>query len=133
MVPSDPESAPLIYILDDDPAIGVAISFVLRSFGWRAKNFIRTADYLEGMRESMPQCVLMDLHLSERAGPHPPDLMRMLRGRAPVIAITGDADDAPAANEARQAGAVDVLTKPIQPDELKMAIESALLGVPPAD
>ncbi|MDR3417382.1 MAG: response regulator [Nevskia sp.] len=120
------DTAPRIFVVDDDPAQRQCFCLQLRVLGYAYQGFADGMAYLETLRRSRPDCVLMDLHLDGMGCPQIMAAARAMGMDAPVIAITGDVFDSPDAMRARAAGVVEVLTKPVRKSELHSAIERHL-------
>src|SRR5205814_2082497 len=77
-----------------------------------------------------PQAVLLDLRMPILDGFEVLRRYRAEGGTAPVIALSA-MDEKEAVGKAMRLGASDYLVKPIEPDELKQAIERCGLSRPP--
>jgi FixJ family two-component response regulator len=119
-------TAPLIFVVDDDPALRHSTCLLLRVLGWRAQSFAGGEEYLTALRDTVPDCVLMDLHLDGMNCPEILDASRAMGVHVPVIAITGLAPDSADADIARAAGVVAVLSKPFGEAALRAAVEPCL-------
>jgi FixJ family two-component response regulator len=121
------EAAEAVYVIDDDASIRVALTRLLGSAGYRVHAYSSAGEYL--LRQRTPAgvvaCLILDLRLP---GPSGLELQEALAGsehHLPIIFLTGRGDIASSVS-AMKAGAVDFLTKPVEPEVLLEAVERAL-------
>jgi len=116
---------PIVYLIDDDEAVRVAVKDLLESVGLRAETFASGREFLKAPRAEAPSCLVLDVRLPGVSGL---DFQRELTAanvEIPVIFITGHGD-IPMTVQAMKAGAVDFLTKPFRDQELLDAIHKAV-------
>ena len=115
---------PVVYVVDDDISVRESLELLIATEGWQAETFESAANFLALSPAAVPSCLLLDLALPGLSGL---DLQRQLAGRVgmPIIFISGHGDVA-ASVQAMKAGALDFLTKPLQPEVLLTAIRRAL-------
>ena len=116
---------PIVYLIDDDEAVRVAVKDLLESVGLRAEAFASGREFLKAPRAEVPSCLVLDVRLPRVSGL---DFQRELTAAnvsIPVIFITGHGD-IPMTVQAMKAGAVDFLTKPFRDQELLDAIHKAV-------
>ena len=53
----------MIYLVEDDNSIRELVVYTLQSTGFEARGFACGADFWEGMKEDMPELVLLDIML----------------------------------------------------------------------
>jgi FixJ family two-component response regulator len=115
----------VVYVVDDDDAVRVALKDLLESVGLRVETFPSGQDFLKARHADIPSCLILDVRLPGTSGL---DFQREL-GNAnfemPIIFITGHGD-IPMTVQAMKAGAVDFLTKPFRDQELLDAIHKAV-------
>ncbi|MFN3724954.1 MAG: PAS domain-containing protein [Allosphingosinicella sp.] len=114
----------VIHIVDDDPQVRAATSFLLAGQGYATQVYADGEEFLAQARLA-GGCILLDLHMNGRSGL---DLLEELPRRGvslPVIMISGRGELRHAV-QAMKLGAVDFLQKPYQEGELIAAIERAL-------
>lgn len=114
----------VIHIVDDDPQVRAATSFLLSGQGYATQVYADGDEFLAQARLG-GGCILLDLHMNGRSGL---DLLEELPRRGvtlPVIMISGRGEMRHAV-QAMKMGAVDFLQKPYQESELIAAIERAL-------
>jgi RNA polymerase sigma factor (sigma-70 family) len=115
----------VVYVVDDDQAVRVALSDLLESVGLNVETFPSGEAFLKAQRADIPSCLILDVRLPGTSGL---DFQREL-GTAnveiPIIFITGHGD-IPMTVQAMKAGAVDFLTKPFRDQELLDAIHKAV-------
>ncbi len=122
-----PTAGPLVYVVDDDPAIRAMIREVLEDDGRIVEDYGDCESFLANYRPGREACLLIDAYLPTMSGL---DLLRQLKaeGRSlPSLMITGRSD-VPMAVEAMKAGAADFLEKPVDRNDLIAGIERALDG-----
>ena len=116
---------PIIFIVDDDASLRIAMSELLEASGFRTHGYETTGDFLLNPPADEPGCVLLDVRLP---GPSGLDLQAGLQRHGinlPVIFLTGYADVSTSVR-AMKAGAVDFLEKPVTRETLLEAIRRAL-------
>jgi len=113
-----------ILIVDDEPLVRRALIRLFKG-DYEVEACETGREALERLREGGSDAVLVDVRLPDMDGL---DLLRMLRARWPeteVIIITGYGS-VPQAVEALKAGAYDYVTKPFDPDEMRIRVRNAI-------
>lgn len=113
-----------VRIIDDDPDHNKAMEFLLTCKGWKVKKYLSAADFLTEDRTSLPDCMVLDVHMPELTGL---ELQRVMKEREitlPIIFLTGYGDIDMAVNSILE-GAVDFLQKPVNPERLLQSVEKA--------
>jgi FixJ family two-component response regulator len=124
-VNSSPGDAALVFVVDDEGAVRVGLSSLIRSVGLRVETFSSAAEFLRQKAPDGPSCLVLDVRLPGLSGM---DLQRELiksHRHLPIIFITGHGD-IPMSVRAMKAGAVEFLTKPFRDQDLLDAIQQAL-------
>lgn len=117
-----------VFVVDDDSVMLLMLLMlggILRAAGHRAETFSHAEALLERLSDGDRGCVVVDLRMPGLNGL---ELQQALLGRGvllPLIFVSGRAD-VPAAVAAMKGGAVDFLSKPVEPATLCAAVERAL-------
>lgn len=103
-----------VLLVEDAPFLRYAFGRLLRLHGFEVCEAIDGREAIERLREFRPQLILTDLMMPVMDGVA---LIRHLHGdpstaALPIVAITADATPQ-TIRDAREAGAIDVITKPI--------------------
>lgn len=117
---------PMIYVIDDEPAILRVIQTLLVSHGYVVHCYGSAREFLEVIPPGATGCVITDLQMPGIAGA---ELQQQLIARFPglaVIVVSGTADVATAV-KVMENGAVTVVQKPFTPAALVQAVKRALL------
>ena len=118
-------ATPIVYVVDDDAAIRVALGRLLSSADIDSQAFATADEFLRSDFAQRPTCLLLDVNLSVGNGF---DLQSELRRRGhgfPIIFMTGFGT-IPMSVRAIKAGAHEFLTKPFEPDTLVGLVRQAL-------
>ena len=115
----------MVHVVDDDPAIRVAIARLLRAAGYDARGYGSAAEFLRRPRELGTACAVLDLCLPESSGLELQAALAASEDALPVVFLSGQGD-IPATVRALKAGAVDFLTKPVEREALLAAVRQAL-------
>jgi len=113
-----------VFVVDDDAVTLLMLAGILRAAGHAVQTFQRPEALLEALSDRHRGCVVVDLRMPGLNGL---ELQQALVARAvslPLIFVSGRAD-VPAAVAAMKGGAVDFLSKPVEPAELCAAVERA--------
>ena len=116
----------MVYVLDDEPAVVVALARMLQSSGFTVSPYISAAEFLEAHDAETPGCLVADVRMPGMSGL---ELQRTLRARGierAIVFVTGQGD-IPTTVQAMKAGAVTFLSKPVRRAELVAAVREALL------
>jgi len=119
------EGEPVVFVVDDDPAMRQALKSLIRSVGLRVETFGSAQEFRTGKRPDAPGCLVLDVRLPGASGF---EVQRELAERGvslPIIFLTGHGD-IPMSVRAMKAGAVEFLTKPFRDQELLDAIQVAI-------
>ncbi|MBT9386038.1 response regulator [Pseudooceanicola sp. CBS1P-1] len=122
-----PSEAPqgCISVIDDDPELCRSIGSLLRAMGYEVRLFGCTRDFLAAPPPGPTGCLLLDIRLSGENGLDFQEELNALPEAMPVILMTGHGD-IPMTVRGMRAGAIDVLPKPFDEDQLLEAISAAL-------
>lgn len=119
------ESPPIVFVVDDEPAICLSLKRLVKSVGLEAQTFTSAQEFLRSPRPDGPGCLVLDVRLPGLSGL---DLQQELLDRKidlPIIFITGHGD-IPMSVRAMKAGAVEFLTKPFRDQDLVDAIQHGI-------
>ena len=114
-----------ICVIDDDPDVRGSIGSLLRSIGYDVRLYDGPAAFLAATPPTVPACLILDIRL---AGENGLDVQERLAGHGihiPVVLITGHGD-IPMTVRGMRAGAIDVLPKPFEDEQLLAAVATAL-------
>ena len=125
--------APLILVVEDEPAIATVLRYNLEKHGFRVEEAVDGAEALMHIAEARPDLVLLDWMLPAMSGL---EVCRQIRRGAatrdlPVIMLTARAEDADAVR-ALDIGADDYVTKPFGVEALLARIRALLRRAAPA-
>jgi FixJ family two-component response regulator len=115
---------PVVFILDDDLDVRAALGRLLRSAGYRTREF-DSADAFFAVHRDMPGCVLLDIAMPGQDGFEVQARLHREGHIRPVIFLTGNGNIQQTV-AALKGGAVNFLTKPVEEQRLFRAIDEAL-------
>lgn len=103
-----------VLLVEDAGLLRYAFARLLRMYGFEVREAVDGREALDNLVDFQPELVLTDLMMPVMDGI---ELIRHLHGdpataHLPIVAITADATEQ-AQRQAREAGAIDVITKPI--------------------
>jgi len=117
--------SPIVFLLDDEPAVVRALERLLQAGGFVVQAWTCAAEFLAAHDALIPGCLVSDVRMPGMSGL---DLQRELLERGAdrsIVFITGQGDMQTAV-EAIKLGAVTLLTKPVQGTQLLAAVREAL-------
>ena len=103
------EIRPVIFVVDDDPAVCLALRRLIRSVGLDVETFTSAHDFLRTRRTSAPGCLVLDIRLPDLSGLNLQEQLAESGIDLPIIFITGHAN-IPMTVRAMKAGALEFLT-----------------------
>jgi len=125
--PGTDRPAPVVLLVDDEPAVRCTVAEFLRERGWRVIEADDGPSALEALHSGLaPDLLLTDVGLpGGMNGRQVADAGRVLYPRLPVLFITGYAEQAVIGDRDLDPG-MDVLTKPFDLEALAERVASAL-------
>jgi FixJ family two-component response regulator len=119
------EPKPVVFLLDDEQSVVVALGRLLQASGYTVRGFTSVAEFLQGHDAETPGCLVTDLQMPDMTGL---DLQCALAARdcvRSIVFVTGRGDIRTTV-QAMKGGAVTFLSKPVEREELVAAVEEAI-------
>jgi FixJ family two-component response regulator len=114
-----------VFIIDDDASVRASIEGMLRSVGLKSESFASPTEFSQARRLDGPSCLILDMRLPGISGLEFQRELAEAGVQIPIIFITGYGD-IPMTVRAIKSGAVELLTKPFQDEELLDAVRQGL-------
>ena len=116
---------PVVYVVDDEPAVRDSLAMLLRSVGLATRTFDGARGFLDAFQPAPNACLLADVRMPGMSGLELQEALRARGLKLPVIVLTGHGDIAMAVR-AMKAGAADFIEKPYNDQVLIDAVHRAL-------
>ena len=120
-----PQSSPLIQIIDDDPAVVLALKRLLRSWGMQVETYASGDEFLTRESPQEADCAVIDVQMPGMNGLEVQAHLNNIGSHVPLIFMTAYANEG-VEEQALRAGAIGFLKKPFPPEALISLIRSAL-------
>lgn len=114
-----------VYLVDDDASVRRSLQRLIASRGWEVIPASSCFEFLEIEPKATPACLLLDFQMPGMTGLELQQTMVARGIHLPIVFLSGQSD-IPISVSAMKHGAVDFLVKPVEPEQLFAAIESAL-------
>jgi len=111
----------VVYIVDDDASVRTALSRLMRSAGFVAKDFANPQSFLGEVCTERPACLLLDMTMPRTTGLEVQAQLKKRGITLPVIGVSAR-DDEMTRRLARELGAQFFLRKPVDDQALFDAI-----------
>jgi FixJ family two-component response regulator len=106
-----------IYIVDDDVSVRRALKLLMVTYGFEVEAFSSPEDFFSAVPNSMPGCLIMDIHMSGLNGWDAHQKLVKSGSKRPVILISADKNEG-LKEKALKAGAAGFLQKPFHDQDL---------------
>jgi FixJ family two-component response regulator len=123
---ADDRKLPVVYVVDDDESIRLALSALLRSVGLRVETFESSEDFLAFPKYDAPSCLILDVRLRGESGLAFQEQFAKRGVHMPIVFMTGHGDIAMTV-KAMKAGALDFFAKPFRDQDMLDAVANALV------
>ena len=114
-----------IIVIDDDESMRQSMVLLLNSMGYEVETYASAEAFLENCRRQRQGCIVLDVKMPGMSGMELQDRLGKAEYHMPIVFVTGHGD-LPMGIQAMKKGAVDFLTKPFEPEDLKKAIDKAI-------
>ena len=118
-------ASPLVLLVDDDPSVRKSLTRLLASAGYMVEAFASAQEFLAREPHEGPCCLVLDVRMPGLTGIQLQEMLAATGRRMSIVFVTGHAD-VPTSVKAMKAGAVDLLTKPVDVKVLIAAIQRAV-------
>ncbi|MFZ3572524.1 response regulator transcription factor [Streptomyces sp. BH097] len=118
-------AADLVYVLDDDEQLCLSLAWLLESVHIKTEWFTDADAFLEAFDPDRPACLVLDVRMPGIGGFHVQELLNAQGAALPIVFVSAHGD-IPMSVRALQAGAVDFLEKPYDPQRLLDILQNAL-------
>lgn len=116
---------PVVFIVDDDPAMLESTVWLFESVGIEARPFTSGQAFLEAYEPHLNACILLDVRMPAMGGLNVQEALKSRECSYPIIFVSGHAD-VPIVVRAFKAGAVDFIEKPYNEQLLLDSVHQAL-------
>jgi FixJ family two-component response regulator len=116
---------PVVFVVDDDPAVLKSLSRLLRSAGLTVATFVSPREFLDHHVPTLPGCLVLDMAMPGLNGLELQQALAAKGSVRQIVFLTGHGD-IPMSVQAMKQGAVDFLTKPVNDDVLLKAVRAAI-------
>lgn len=120
------DNTAIVELVDDDPAVRDAISFLLDTVGIQCVCYESADAFLARHDPATTSCIVLDIRMPGMSGLELQEELRRREWTAPIIFITGHGEIAMAVRAMRN-GAFDFIQKPFKDQELIDSINAALI------
>jgi FixJ family two-component response regulator len=114
----------VVHVVEDDESSRVASSRLLKTAGYGVRVYSTGAEFLAAP-PTEAGCIVLDLRLPGPSGLELQERLTTAENPLPIVFLTGTGD-IPKSVRAMKAGAVDFLTKPVEPSVLLDAVARAI-------
>ena len=118
-------SEQIVFVVDDDESMRVALAYLFRSMNLNVKVFASPAELLECKLPDIASCLVLDIRLPGVNGLEFQHVLARAGIHIPIVFMTGHGD-IPMSVKAMKAGAVDFLPKPFRDQDMLDAVIRAL-------
>lgn len=115
-----------VYVLDDDWRILNSLKALLSSAGFRVQCFLDPPSFFKGADLNAPSCLILDINLGTATGFDVMQKINASRSAISVVVLSGTGDIRSAVKTMKY-GAFEFLPKPIETQELLLAVNTALI------
>jgi FixJ family two-component response regulator len=117
--------APLVFVVDDNPSVRKSLGRLLAAAGYTVEAFASAREFLTRVPSEGPCCLVLDVRMPGLTGIELQAALSAAGRRMSIVFVTGHSD-VPMSVKAMKGGAVDLLTKPVDRQELLAAIVRAV-------
>ena len=117
--------SPLVLVVDDDPSVRKGLTRLLAAVGYAVEAFASAREFLARPPHPGPCCLVLDVRMPGLTGIQLQELLATTGRRMSIVFVTGHADVRTSV-KAMKAGAIDLLTKPVDARDLIAAIQRAI-------
>ena len=115
----------LVYVVDDEPSVRRALGRLLRSLGYRSREFASGHGLLTRGRFDTAACFVIDINMPQMNGYELSRRLEKAAPNTPIILITAGVEEQERWREEKTA-AVGLLLKPLSERQLTTALKEAL-------
>lgn len=116
---------PVIYVVDDDDAVRGSVVNLLAAEGFATYDFATGGAFFAAAKPDTPSCLICDMAMPESSGLDVAAELACTGLAMPIIFMTGYGT-IPLTVQAMKAGAKEFLIKPVNPEQLLVAVREAL-------
>lgn len=121
----DAEPLPVVYVVDDDPDMCRSVEWLLESIDLRPVICHSADELLERYDGSTPACLILDVRMPRMSGPRLQERLNEFAPHAAIIFVSAHGDIRLSVST-MQAGAMDFLEKPYDPQRLLDGVQAGI-------
>jgi FixJ family two-component response regulator len=125
MMRESPGLGSIVFVVDDDPSMRLALTNLFRSMDLRVEVFGSASEFLRTKLPDIASCLVLDIRLPGVNGLDFQSRLAEAEINIPIVFMTGHGD-IPMSVQAMKAGAIDFLTKPFRDQDMLDGVTRAL-------
>ncbi|MBR7190659.1 response regulator [Gordonia sp. AC31] len=114
-----------VYVVDDDPELCESVDWLLGSIGISPRICHSADDFLAQYSGDTPACIVLDVRMPTMSGPRLQEKLNELAPHVAIIFVSAHGDIRMSVSTL-QAGAMDFLEKPYDPQRLLDAVQAGM-------
>jgi FixJ family two-component response regulator len=115
----------MVFVVDDDLSVRKSLTRLLTSAGYAVEAFPSTKEFLARAPYPGACCLVLDIRMPGGTGLELQETLTAMGRRTSIVFLTGHVD-VPMSVRAMKRGAADLLTKPVDDEDLLASIDRAL-------
>jgi FixJ family two-component response regulator len=119
------QTEPAVFVVDDDVSVRESLAALFQLAGWEVVTFSSAQAFLDQLHDPCRGCLVLDVTLPDLNGLELQRRLNQANSELPIIFITGYGN-VPMSVRAMKAGAIEFLTKPLDPEALLGAVAEAI-------
>ncbi|MGN7133112.1 response regulator transcription factor [Rhodococcoides corynebacterioides] len=114
-----------VYVVDDDPELCESVEWLLDSIGIQPVVCHSATDFLDVYRGDHPACIVLDVRMPQMSGPRLQETLNSIAPHVVVVFVSAHGDIRMSVSTL-QAGAMDFLEKPYDPQRLLDVVQAGV-------
>lgn len=115
-----------VFVIDDNASVRDSLRMMLKAEGYAVATFSGADEFLPIFTRHLEGCIILDVNMPDMDGVQLQEELNRRGSHLPIIFLTG-VGSIPLSVSSIKAGAIDFLTKPVDPEKLLASVKQAMI------